>query len=151
MLNTTQLQSYLEQDHVARGIFLFLLLILLLIIFNIFKISFTPQSQSVAVETITHTHNHVFVASPLFGQSPNSGVLQETRLSLNLKGIFAASTSATGSAVIGTSKGERIYIVGDTVEGAIIQDIQPDYVVLEFQGNQEILRLPEGERLTSSK
>lgn len=151
MLNTAQLQSYLEQDRVAKGIFLFLLFILLLIIFNIFKISFTPQSQPIAVETITHTHNHVFVASPLFGQSPNSGVLQETRLSLNLKGIFAASTSTTGSAVIATAKGERIYIVGDTVEGAIIQDIQPDYVVLEFQGNQEILRLPEGERLTSSK
>jgi type II secretory pathway component PulC len=152
MLNSEKLQSYLQQSRVAKTAYIFLLILLALSLLQLLKVSATSHKQSINnEEPLTQTHHQVFVPSPLFGISPNSGVLQATRLNLTLKGTFAASISKTGSAVIGSSKGERIYIVGDAVEGAIIQDIQPDYIVLEYQGNKEILRLPEGQRLVKSK
>ena len=102
------------------------------------------QTEAVSPKSV-----QAFTPSPLFGQSPTSGVLKQTRLQLTLKGTFAASHSTQGAAVISTPNGEHIYVVGDQIEGAMIKDIQPDYVVLEYQGNDEILRLPEGQRLTN--
>lgn len=152
MTHIAQLQSYLQQTKVAKAVLMALWVLLGLCLLHLLKISATssnpPANQE---EAIINTHNQVFVASPLFGISPNSGVMQATRLNITLKGTFAATESKTGSAVIGSSRGERVYIVGDSVEGAIIQDIQPDYVVLEYQGNKEILRLPEGQRLVKTK
>lgn len=149
---SAQLQSYLQQTRVAKAVLTFLWVLLALSILQLLKVSATSQNPKlVEAEPVTKASYKAFMSSPLFGVSPDSGILQATRLNLNLKGTFAASISETGSAIIASSKGERIYIVGDTVEGAIIQDIQPDYVVLEYQGNKEILRLPEGERLVKSK
>lgn len=151
MLNGTELQDYLAQSRVAKATLIFLAILLTISVFQLLNISLIPAEHSQKVETVVQVHNQAFVSTPLFGQAPTAGVLQQTRLKLTLKGTFAASTATTGSAIIGTSKGDRIYVVGDTVEGAIIEDIQPDYVVLKYQGNQEILRLPEGQRLTTSK
>ncbi|MGA2654884.1 MAG: type II secretion system protein N [Gammaproteobacteria bacterium] len=152
MINIAQVQFYLQQPRIAKGILTLLWVLLALSLLQLLKVSATsPKPPVVNEATITQTHSEVFVASPLFGISPDSGVMQATRLKLTLKGTFAATQSKTGSAVIGTANGERIYIVGDTVEGAIIQDVQPDYVVLEYQGNKEILRLPEGQRLVKTK
>jgi type II secretory pathway component PulC len=148
MFNIEQLQYYLAQDRVAKAVLGILLFFLLLSIFQLLKTSLMSTQQSITEEAVTQTHTEAFVVSPLFGQSPTSGVLQQTRLNLTLKGTFAASASKAGAAIINNKAGDKIYIVGDTVEGAIIEDIQPDYVVLEYQGNREMLRLPEGQRLT---
>ncbi len=148
MLNAAHLQNYLEQDRVAKAVLAALVLLLVVCTFQLLKTTFTSVNKPLIEQAVTGTHTQAFMASPLFGQSPTTGVLQQTRLNLTLKGTFAASSSATGSAIISTSKGDRVYIVGDKVEGAIIEDIQPDYVVLEYQGNKEMLRLPEGQRLT---
>jgi type II secretory pathway component PulC len=150
MFNSEQLQYYLAQDRVAKAILALLSVFLLLSIIQLLKINFMPAHQQAAPEVMTRVHNQAFVANPLFGQSPTSGVLQQTRLNLTLKGTFAGTLPKTGAAIINNAKsGDKIYIVGDTVEGAIIEDIQPDYVVLEYQGNREMLRLPEGKRLTT--
>ena len=143
MFNDT-LQHYLEQEITAKVV---LTLLAIGLIVSIIQLSTIEQGSEVLPkkEIQAHAIHQAFVPTPLFGQSPTIGVLQQTRLNLTLKGTFAASDSTTGSAVIATKdKGDRIYIVGDLVEGATINDIQPDYVVLEYQGNKEILRLPRG-------
>lgn len=148
MLNASELQFYLEQDRVVKAVLAFLAFILFICVVQLLQSTIMPAKPALEAKA-PQAHHQTFVPTPLFGKAPTSGVLQQTRLQLTLKGTFAASQSATGSAIIGSDKGDQIYVIGDTVEGAIIRDIQPDYVILEYQGNNEILRLPEGQRLTA--
>lgn len=100
-----------------------------------------PESaQSASLNTI-----EVFAPTPLFGQAPTSGVLEQTHLDLTLKGTFAASQPLAGSAVISApDTGDKVYIVEDKLPGgATIKEIYPDYVVLTYQDKQQVLRLPE--------
>ncbi len=148
MFNITLLRDYLATPRALKVILAILGIILLISIVNIIQLGLKPTTMA-QTEAVSPVSVKAFTPSPLFGESPNEGVLKQTRLQLTLKGTFAASESTQGSAVISTATGEHIYVVGDQIEGAMIKDIQPDYVVLEYQGNNEILRLPEGQRLTT--
>lgn len=68
----------------------------------------------------------------------------ETRLNLTLKGVLAAIPMKYASAIIaqGKSGKEDIYGVGDKIPGGVsIKEIHPEYVVLERNGQDEILKL----------
>ncbi len=68
----------------------------------------------------------------------------ETRLNLTLKGVLAAIPMKHASAIIaqGKSGKEDIYGVGDKIPGGVlVKEIHPEYVVLERNGQAEILKL----------
>lgn len=67
----------------------------------------------------------------------------DTRLNLNLLGIFASDTEGQSRALIGAQDGdEQPYAVGqDVVAGVKIQAIFPDRVILARNGQLETLRL----------
>jgi len=67
-----------------------------------------------------------------------------TKLNLTLKGVLAATPLELGSAIIakGKSGKEDIYSVGDKIQGGVeVEEIHPDYVVLNRNGRSEILKL----------
>lgn len=68
----------------------------------------------------------------------------ETRLNLNLKGIYAAHSPETSRAIIAEGdNNDRIYAVGDSIPGnATIENIYADRVIIRRSGNLEALRLP---------
>ena len=69
----------------------------------------------------------------------------DTRLSLKLKGVFAASDPAVAIAIISDGKGEdKTYYVGDKISGgAILHAVYVDRVILKRNGRLETLRLPK--------
>ncbi len=71
----------------------------------------------------------------------------ETRLSLILKGIVSNTDGEAAFALIGEGKGvEKVYKIGMTIANqATIHAIHPDHVVLNRNGNLEILKLPKNE------
>jgi len=68
----------------------------------------------------------------------------ETRLSLTLKGIVAASSGAQGRALIAEgSATEKVYKVGDVLSGgAVLHEVLTDKVILKRGGRFETLTLP---------
>jgi general secretion pathway protein C len=78
----------------------------------------------------------------------------ETRLNLTLKGVLAAIPMKHASAIIaeGKSGKEDIYGIGDKIPGGVlIKEIHPEYVVLERNGQPEILKLQKISGLTNIK
>jgi general secretion pathway protein C len=71
----------------------------------------------------------------------------ETRLSLTLKGIVSNTAGQSALALIAEGKGmEKVYKIGMTIANqAKIHAINPDHVVLDRNGNLEILKLPKNE------
>lgn len=91
------------------------------------------------------------VAAHLFGQAEatpggNEEVLAapETRLNLELRGVFATGDQ-TGAAVIAdASRQEHYYRIGESVAGeAKLHEVHPDRVILERGGRYEALTLPK--------
>lgn len=69
----------------------------------------------------------------------------ETRLRLDLKGVFASTNSAEALAIISSSKDkDKMYRIGDKVMGgAILHSVFADRVILKRNGQLETLRLPK--------
>ena len=69
----------------------------------------------------------------------------ETRLRLDLKGVFASTNAAQALAIISSSKGkDKTYHIGDKVtSGAFLHAVYKDRVILKRNGQLETLRLPE--------
>lgn len=112
------------------------------------------QQKAVPVNKIQAKQNNFrkLTTANIFGVSQTTAVTQqetkapETRLDLSLKGVLAAVPAAHASAIIaqGKSGKEDIYGVGDKIQGGAgvtIKEIHPDYVVLERNGQAEILKL----------
>lgn len=88
----------------------------------------------------------------LFGQySPNkpaapvdSKKRQDTQLALKLQGVYARP-GKEGQAVIEEGGQQHVYAIGANIgnSGAKLKEIHLDYVVLNHNGNEETLRLPE--------
>ena len=125
---------------------------------------FTPSEESISSRT--RILNHVNVAKPvsntnlanvssyhLFGDAKKSAPIvqqkvidaPETRLRLDLKGVFASSDSSQALAIIASSKGQdKTYHIGDKITGGVLlHAIYEDRVILERNGQLETLRLPE--------
>jgi general secretion pathway protein C len=85
---------------------------------------------------------------------PKEEVIVETKLNLTLKGLFASEGEKLGRAIIANGREERLYKVGEAIEGLSrvkLLDVFFDRVKLDNQGTAEVLYLyTEGERLTSA-
>jgi len=90
----------------------------------------------------------------LFGDAKDQTVVQqkiidapETRLRLDLKGVFASTNAREALAIISTSKGKgKTYHIGDKVTdggGAVLHAVYADRVILKRNGKLETLRLPK--------
>ena len=68
----------------------------------------------------------------------------ETRLNLKLRGVFSSNDKTIARAIISDPRGDDdSYAIGDQVPGgAILNDILEDRVILERNGQLEILKLP---------
>ncbi len=76
----------------------------------------------------------------------------ETRLNLNLKGIYATGVREASRAIIAEGNNdEKIYAVGDRIPGnATIENIYMDRVIIRRGGNLEALRLPRSDEINGS-
>lgn len=88
----------------------------------------------------------------LFGDARKQAVVQqkvidapETRLRLDLKGVFATTNAAEALAIISSSKDkDKTYHIGDKViGGALLHAVYADRVILKRNGRLETLRLPK--------
>jgi general secretion pathway protein C len=68
----------------------------------------------------------------------------ETRLNLKLRGVFSSIDKSIARAIISDPKGDDdSYAIGDQVPGgALLNDILEDRVILERNGQLEVLKLP---------
>ncbi len=69
----------------------------------------------------------------------------ETKLNLQLAGVFAYTPQSKAIAIISAGSAEQsAYWVGDKVSGeTTLKEVHKDYVILSTRGKDEILRLPE--------
>lgn len=76
----------------------------------------------------------------------------ETRLRLDLKGVFASTNASEALAIISSSKEkDKTYRIGDKVfGGAILHAVYADRVILKRNGRLETLRLPKPKVNSSS-
>lgn len=88
----------------------------------------------------------------LFGDAKKQVIVQqkvidapETRLRLNLKGVFASTDATEALAIISSSKGkDKTYHIGDKViGGALLHAVYADRIILKRNGKLETLRLPK--------
>ena len=88
----------------------------------------------------------------LFGDAKKPTVVQqtvidapETRLRLDLKGVFATTNASDALAIISSSKDkDKTYHIGDKViGGALLHAVYADRVILKRNGRLETLRLPK--------
>ena len=106
------------------------------------------SGASANVETIAETHifgEATADTAPQPAAGPNVDELEETRLSLTLKGTMAGSDDELTVAIIAdNSREEKIYTIGDAVSGGTtLHTVYPDRVVLNRNGILEVLKLPK--------
>ena len=115
--------------------------------------SYTVNSSAVRVNSVAQNSSLKEVSSyHLFGDAKKQVVVQqkvidapETRLRLDLKGVFASSNASEALAIISSSKGkDKTYHIGDKVTvGALLHAVYSDRVILKRNGKLETLRLPK--------
>ncbi|MCW8986055.1 MAG: type II secretion system protein GspC, partial [Gammaproteobacteria bacterium] len=88
----------------------------------------------------------------LFGDAKKPVVVQqqvidapETRLKLELKGVFATTNASEALAIISSSKDkDKTYHIGDKViGGALLHAVYADRIIIKRNGRLETLRLPK--------
>ena len=103
-----------------------------------------PVEPNMSLKEISSYH--------LFGDARQQAVVPqkvidapETRLRLDLKGVFASTIAEQALAIISSSKGEdKTYHIGDKVTGgATLHAVYADRVILKRNGKLETLRLPK--------
>jgi general secretion pathway protein C len=119
--------------------------------------SFTPDEQTVTVSrsaTKPQTRTSLATVPQLhvFGEADKEPVTTnqpieapDTRLRLELTGLFASSDPKQSLAIISEKNGkDESYRIGDTVpQNATLHEIYADRVILRRLGNLETLRLKE--------
>ena len=111
------------------------------------------KNQAVAIKQATNTSLANISRYHLFGDAKKSApVIQqkvidapETRLRLDLKGVFASTNANQALAIISSSKGkDKTYHVGDKITGGVLlHAVYEDRVILKRNGQLETLRLPK--------
>lgn len=123
---------------------------------------FTPVTESVSdkinnkitriIPVVTDTGLKKISDYHLFGNARKQVVAQqkvidapETRLRLDLKGVFATTNASKAIAIISSSKDkDKTYHIGDKViGGALLHAVYTDRVILKRNGKLETLRLPK--------
>lgn len=111
------------------------------------KLQVIPDKMPVASSSLKDVSTY-----HLFGDAKKPAVVQqkvidapETRLRLDLKGVFATTNAAEALAIISSSKDkDKTYRIGDKViGGALLHAVYADRVILKRNGRLETLRLPK--------
>ena len=146
--------------NLPKFIFVLLIILLVQIFAELTWDFFTPSQEAatkniknhaVAVKTTTSKANLIKVGSyHLFGNAKaqvQDKVIDapETRLRLDLKGVFASTIASQALAIISSSKGkDKTYHIGDKViGGALLHSVYADRIILKRNGKLETLRLPK--------
>ena len=111
------------------------------------------ENQATGVRKVANTSLANLSSYHLFGDAEKSApVIQqtvidapETRLRLDLKGVFASTNASEALAIISSSKGkDKTYHIGDKITGgALLHAVYEDRVILKRNGQLETLRLPK--------
>ena len=113
-----------------------------------------PTVDITALRSLPLFGEQVLVSSPIIEPEPKEEELVETRLNLTLKGLFTSDSEDVGQAIIANGREERLYHVGDDIEGlsnVTLRAVLSDRIKLDNRGSAEVLYLyPEGERLASA-
>lgn len=116
------------------------------------SVSNKVKNQAVPINMATANSSLKGVSAyHLFGDAKKQGVVQqvidapETRLRLDLKGVFASTIPEEALAIISSSKGkDKTYHIGDKVTGGVLlHAVYIDRVILKRNGKLETLRLPK--------
>ena len=167
-LKPVQISSWHElQQKIApslpKWIFILFIVLIAKTLAQLTWLIFSPAEQQAAtIESITSKKTvHSFVPSTslkdvalyhLFGEANKTVPVQqaminapETRLKLELKGVFATSNSVSALAIISSSKQQdKTYHIGDKISGgAELHAVYSDRVILKRNGQLETLRLPK--------
>ena len=115
--------------------------------------SIQTKNQAAGVRKVTNASLAKLSNYHLFGDAKKSApVIQqkvidapETRLRLDLKGVFASTNASEALAIISSSKGkDKTYHIGDKIiGGALLHAVYEDRVILKRNGQLETLRLPK--------
>ena len=109
--------------------------------------------QTTGVNAVTNASLAKLSTYHLFGDAKKSTPVTqqkvidapETRLRLDLKGVFASTNASEALAIISSSKGkDKTYHIGDKIiGGALLHAVYEDRVILKRNGQFETLRLPK--------
>jgi general secretion pathway protein C len=105
----------------------------------------SDRSQQVAMARISQWH--LFGVAQKALPKPTAKITEapDTRLNLKLRGVVASSEPTAARAIIADGRGmQESYAIDDTLPGnAVLREIYPDRVILEYRGRLETLRLPK--------
>lgn len=111
------------------------------------------KTQATGVKAVTNANLANLSSYHLFGDAKKQvQIIQpkvidapETRLRLDLKGVFASTIANQALAIISSSKGkDKTYHIGDKITGgALLHAVYEDRVILKRNGQLETLRLPK--------
>jgi general secretion pathway protein C len=110
----------------------------------------TPGYESIVQRNIFGATEKV-EAPPLEEKVEPVEMLQETSLQLSLLGTIAGDTESARAIILDQrTKSQDIYMVGDSVQEAVIRQILRGKVVLRHGDKDEILSMVEGEETSGS-
>lgn len=104
-----------------------------------------PNTAPIDINMIANRHLFgIAGAAPTTEVDPNEQIA-ETRLPLELNGVFVAEEASYSAAIIAQKgKSGELYDIGDNVPGnAKLIEVHPSFVVLRRAGVRETLRFPE--------
>ena len=172
-MNKTQITSYWQElpwneiklkanKHLPKFVFILFIILIIQTFAELTWEIFTPSETSTSntVHSPAARVNALIQNSSLknvseyhlFGDAKKQVIVQqkvidapETRLRLDLKGVFASSNASEALAIISSSKGkDKTYQIGDKVTGgALLHAVYADRVILKRNGKLETLRLPK--------
>jgi len=102
-----------------------------------------PQRQATSINAIL-ARNLFGVPDQTTGEARAAPAV-ETRLPLELRGVFVGETEADSAAIV-AQKGKtgELYAIGDVLPGnAELVEVAPDHIVLRRAGNLETLNFPQ--------
>ena len=148
--------------HLPKFVFIVLIVLITQTLAELTWMLFTPVQESVTTNIKTKNASPKTPATNsslkevasyhLFGDAKKQVVVQqkiidapETRLRLDLKGVFATTNAEEALAIISSSKDkDKTYHIGDKViGGAFLHAVYADRVILKRDGQLETLRLPK--------
>lgn len=148
--------------HLPKFVFILLIVLITQTFAELTWEFFTPSQESASHviranvvdvnKTVANTRLKEVSSYHLFGDAKKQAVVEqkvidapETRLRLDLKGVFASTNTDEALAIISSSKGkDKTYHIGDKVaSGALLHAIYADRVILKRNGQLETLRLPK--------
>ena len=148
--------------YLPKFVFIVLIILVAQLVAELTWRFFTPTLESVSSlnknqivqpkMVISNTGLKQVAAYHLFGDAKKQIVVNEkiidapeTRLRLDLKGVFASTNTEEALAIISSSKNkDKTYHIGDKVTaGVLLHAIYADRVILKRNGQLETLRLPK--------